>query len=90
MPESNPYENFSTEFLAEASELITAQFEKYFEDHTKLVVAATLFPSIVEKEDLLIGYRELLTTFKAVVGAGAMAAEVELITRDLTDIDPNN
>ena len=89
MPESNPYENFSTEFLAEASES-TTQFEKYFEDHTKLVVAATLFPSIVEKEDLLIGYRELLTTFKAVVGAGAMAAEVELITRDLTDIDPNN
>lgn len=89
MPESNPYENFSTEFLAEASE-ITTQFEKYFEDHTKLVVAATLFPSIVDKEDLLIGYRELLTTFKAVVGAGAMAAEVELITRDLTDIDPNN
>ena len=89
MPESNPYENFSTEFLAEASET-TTQFEKYFEDHTKLVVAATLFPSIVEKEDLLIGYRELLTTFKAVVGAEAMAVDAELITRDLTDIDPNN
>ena len=89
MPESNPCENFSTEFLAEASET-TTQFEKYFEDHTKLVVAATLFPSIVEKEDLLIGYRELLTTFKAVVGAGAMAVDAELITRDLTDIDPNN
>ena len=89
MPESNPYENFSTEFLAEASEM-TTQFEKYFEDHAKLVVAATLFPSIVEKEDLLIGYRELLTTFKAVIGAGAMAADAELITRDLTDIDPNN
>ena len=89
MPESNPYENFSTEFLAEASES-TTQFEKYFEDHTKLVVAATLFPYIVEKEDLLIGYRELLTTFKAVVGAGAMAVDAELITRDLTDIDPNN
>ena len=89
MPESNPYENFSTEFLAEASES-TTQFEKYFEDHTKFIIAATLFPSIVEKEDLLIAYRELLTTFKAVVGAGAMAADAELITRDLTDIDPNN
>ena len=87
MPESNPYENFSTEFLGEES---MTQFEKYFEDHTKFVVAATLFPSIVEKEDLLIGYRELLTTFKAVVGAGAMAVDAELITRDLTDIDPNN
>ena len=89
MPESNPYENFSTEFLAEASES-TTQFEKYFEDHTKLIIAATLFPTIVDKGDLLAGYRELLSTFKAVVGAGAMAVDAELITRDLTDIDPNN
>ena len=48
MPESNPYENFSTEFLAEASENIS-QFERYFEDHTKLIIAATLFPTIVDK-----------------------------------------
>ena len=89
MPESNPYENFSTEFLAEASENIS-QFERYFEDHTKLIIAATLFPTIVDKGDLLAGYRELLSTFKAVIGAGAMAADAELITRDLTDIDPNN
>ena len=89
MPESNPYENFSTEFLAEASESMT-QFEKYFEDHTKFLIPATLFQYKKKKKKQLNGNRELLTTFKAVVGAGAMAADAELITRALTDIDTNN
>lgn len=88
MSEHTAFEGASSEFLVHAVEEIK-KFEEYFDQHTAIIATAILFPSLVEKEDLLVGYRELLSTFRATISAGQMAAEAELITRDLSNIDPN-
>lgn len=88
MSEHTAFEGASTEFLVQAAEAIK-KFEEYFDQHTAFIETAILFPSLVEKEDLIVGYCELLSTFRATISAGQMAAEAELITRDMSDINPN-
>lgn len=89
MSEHTAFEGASTEYLVQAAEVIK-KFEEYFDQHTAIIATAIQFPSLVEKEDLLVGYRELLSTFRATMSAGQMAAEAELITRDLSDINPDS
>ena len=84
--EKNLFTDQDTEVLASAAEAIDTFRSEFLADHYLFATAALL--PIFTKEDVLLAYKELLATFEAVIAAGQMAAETELITRDLTDINP--
>lgn len=84
MSNEAPFEKFDTEYLASAGQA-TQQFQELFAHHKQFILSSPLF----SREEILTGYVELLELFEAVVTAGQMAVETELITRDLTDINPD-
>ena len=84
MSKEAPFEKFDTDYLAESGQA-TKQFEAIFAYHKMFIVTSPLF----SREEILTAYGELLNLFESVVTAGQMAVEAELITRDLTDIDPD-
>lgn len=84
MSNKTPFEKFDTDYLADAGQA-TQQFEAILAYHKMFIVTSPLF----SREEILTSYGELLNLFESVVTAGQMALEAELITRDLTDIDPD-
>lgn len=83
MSEMNPFENVDTEFLVQANPYI-AEFQKMLDNHRLIINASFAFT----KAEIVEAYTSLLNTFDLTMSAGQMAMETELITRDLTDIDP--
>lgn len=86
MTDKNPFEDISTDFLAEDFADAIHSLSELIEKHKLIIAGSQLFTTA----QLLEGYASLVQYLEMVTIASKMAQEAELLTRENVVIDPDN
>lgn len=87
MTDKNPYEDLSTETLTEDFGPAMDELKALLLSHKLILSAPT---GVLTLEEIKEAYGDLVEYLDLILVASKMAQEATLLTRDLSDIDPNN
>ena len=87
MTDKNPYEDLSTETLTEDFGPAMDKLKVLLLSHKLILSAPT---GVFTLEEIKGAYGKLVEYLELILVASKMAQEATLLTRDLSDIDPNN